>query len=120
MKNRILIIDDEIDVVSVTVARLEASGYKFLIANSAEEALELLKKDKPDLILLDLLLPNMQGDTLCIQLKSDAKFKGIPIILFTASIVRIPQKIKEMGVDDYVMKPFKPEELLFKIKKLIG
>jgi len=120
MAKKILIVDDEPDLLKVTVTRLETSGYEVLQAVSSEGALEVLKKNKPDLILLDLLLPDMQGDTLCKQLKSDKALKDIPIVLFTASIVRVPEKVKEMGADDYILKPFEPEDLLFKIKKFTG
>jgi DNA-binding response OmpR family regulator len=120
MSKKILIVDDEPDILAVTVTRLETSGYEVLMAKDGEEALKLLKKSKPDLILLDLLLPKMQGDELCKKLKSDVKFKHMPIILFTASIIRVPAKVEEMGADDYILKPFEPEELLFKIKKFIG
>jgi len=119
MAKKILIVDDEPDLLNVTVARLEVSGYEVLQAASAEDALEVLKKNKPDLVLLDLLLPNLQGDVLCKQLKSNEELKHIPIILFTASIIRVPAKVKEMGADDYILKPFGTEDLLSKIKKYI-
>lgn len=119
MSKKILLVDDEPDILTVTVTRLEASGYEVLIAKDGEEALELLDKIKPDLILLDLLLPKMQGDELCKKLKSDIKFKHIPIILFTASIIRVPAKVEEIGADDYITKPFESDNLLYKIKKLI-
>lgn len=120
MRKKILIVDDEPDILRLTVIRLEGLGYEILQAIDSESALELLKKKRPDLILLDLLLPQMQGDELCKKLKSDIKFKDIPIILFTASIVRVPDKVKEIGAEDYIMKPFEPEELLYKIKKFIS
>lgn len=84
--------------------------------------MDIIQKAPPDLILLDLLLPKMQGDQLCKKLKSDDKFKNIFIIIFTASVIRLglPEKIKEMGADDCIMKPFEPEELLGKIKRFIG
>lgn len=120
MKKRVMIVDDETDMLTVTITRLESAGYDVLKAVSAEEALKVLEKDIPDLMLLDLLLPKMQGDILCKRLKSDPKFKDMPILLFTASIIRIPDKVKEIGADDYILKPFEPEDLLFKIKKFIG
>ena len=119
MLKKILIVDDEPDILTVTVTRLETSGYEVLMAKDCEEAIELLNKSKPDLILLDLLLPKMQGDELCKKLKSDSKFKHIPIILFTASTIRIPEKTGEMGADDYILKPFEAQALLAKIKALV-
>ena len=120
MPKKILVVDDEPDILALAIIRLETSGYEVLMAKDSEGAFDLLKKDRPDLILLDLLLPKMQGDELCKRLKSDAQFKDIPIVLFTASSVRVPVKVREMGADDYIVKPFEPEELLFKIKKFIG
>ncbi|MDD5595430.1 MAG: response regulator [Candidatus Omnitrophica bacterium] len=122
MAKEILVVDDEPDIRDVGTVRLKHLGYKVVSAVDAEEALVLLEKNIPDLILLDLLLPKMQGDELCKKLKSDDKYKNIPIILFTASSVRtsIPGKVEEMGADDCIMKPFEPQELISKIKKFIG
>lgn len=119
MTKKILIIDDEPDILRLAVLRLEASGYKLSDAPNSEKALVLLNQDIPDLILLDLLLPGMQGEEFCKKIKSDAKFKNIPIILFTANIMSISEITKEVGAQDYITKPFEPEELLYKIKKLI-
>jgi len=122
MAKKILAVDDEPDVMSVSVVRLKHLGYEIIPAVDAEKALAILEKDTPDLILLDLLLPKMQGDELCKKLKSDDKFKHIPVIIFTASAIRpsLPEKIKEMGADDCILKPFEPEELLGKVKRFIG
>lgn len=122
MSKKILIVDDEKDIYTVERIRLENLGYDVAGVSDAESVLDYLQKDRPDLILLDLLLPKMQGDELCKKLKSDEHFKDIPIILFTASTVRtdIARRIKEMGADDCVLKPFEPQELVSKIKKYIG
>ena len=119
MANTILVIDDELDILTLAIARLETSGYNVLKAETAEEGLAILKKKRPDLILLDILLPGMHGDELCRMLKKDSGLKSIPVILFTASIVRVPAKIKEIGADDYIIKPFEPDMLIYKIKRLI-
>ncbi|MDO8489314.1 MAG: response regulator [Candidatus Omnitrophota bacterium] len=118
--NIILLIDDELDLVEVTRMRLEKSGYKVLTAPNAGEALELLQNNLPDLILLDLLLPDIRGEEVCKKLKSDDRLKNIPVILFTASVSDIPKVAKEIGADDYIAKPFDPEVLLRKIKRFIG
>jgi len=120
MAKKILIVDDEEDLLAMMVLRLRSSGYVPLKAASGEEALDILGKNKPDLIILDLLLPNMQGSEVCKKLKLDPKFKDIPIIVFTASITRITEKTEAMGADDYILKPFEPSDLIFKIKKFIG
>lgn len=120
MAKKILVVEDEPDILTLAIVRLKTAGYEVLMARNSEEAIELLGKDMPDLILLDLILPEMQGDEFCKRLKSDARFKHIPVILFTASTIRVPEKVGEMGADDYVIKPFEPENLLYKIKKFIG
>lgn len=119
MAEKILIVDDEPDILELAVIRLESSGYEVLRAKSSEEAVEMLKSAKPDLILLDLLLPGMQGDTLCKKLKSDPRYKKIPVLIFTASTNRVPIKLHDMGAEDYIVKPFEPDDLLFKIRRLI-
>ena|SRR3989338_5663822 len=120
MTNKILLIEDELDLADVTKMRLEKSGYEVVSATSGEEAFAFLQKDIPDLILLDLLLPGMQGEEICKKLKCDNRLKTIPVILFTASASDIAKVAREVGADDYIMKPFEPEELLGKIKKFIG
>jgi CheY-like chemotaxis protein len=122
MGKKILVVDDEPDIMEVATVRLKHVGYEIIEAVDSEKALAILNKVTPDLILLDLLLPKMQGDELCKKLKSDDRFKNIPIILFTASAIRpsLPEAIKEMGADDCIAKPFEPEELLGKVKKFIG
>jgi len=122
MTKKILIVDDEPDILDLSTVRLKKIGYEIIEAIDAEKALAILQNNTPDLILLDLLLPKMQGDELCKKLKSDDKFKHIPIILFTASAIRpsLPEKIKEIGADDCILKPFDPQELLNKVKKFIN
>lgn len=120
MTNKILLIEDELDLAEVTKMRLKKSGYEVIGATSGEEAFMFLQKDIPDLILLDLLLPGMPGEEICKKLKCDDRLKTIPIILFTASSSDIPKVAKEVGADAYIMKPFEPEELLDKIAKCLS
>ena len=119
MTNKILLIDDELDLAEVAKMRLENAGYEVVHVIDAEKAFALLQKDIPDLILLDLLLPGMQGEEVCKKLKCDDRLKTIPVILFTASASDIPKVANEVGADDYIMKPYEPEDLLSKIKKFI-
>jgi CheY-like chemotaxis protein len=122
MAKTILVVDDEPDILDLATVRLKKLGYEIVEAVDAEEAVAFLQNNTPDLILLDLLLPKMQGDELCKKLKSDCKYKNIPVILFTASAIRtgLPEKIKEIGADDCIMKPFEPQELISKVKRFIG
>ena len=120
MTNKILLIEDELDLADLTKMRLEKSGYEVISVLSGEEAFTFLQKEIPNLILLDLLLPGMRGEEICKKLKCDNRLKTIPVILFTASACDIPKVAREVGADDYIMKPFEPEDLLSKIKKFIG
>ena len=122
MTKKILVIDDEPDLMAVVTLRLKHSGYEIIPAVDAEEGLLQIRKDLPDLILLDLFLPKMQGGELCKRLKADEKYKNIPIIVFTASLGRptLSESVKEMGADDCITKPFEAQILLGKVKKLIG
>ena len=120
MSKKILLVDDELDMLKITKLRLEKSGYKIVIATNGEEALGWLQTSIPDLILLDLILPKIQGEEVCLQIKSNNRLKHIPIIVFTAKGEQIAKEAQRFCADDHILKPFKPEELLFKIKKLIG
>ena len=120
MTNKILLVEDELDLAELTKIRLEKWGYEVISALNGEEALTFLQIDIPDLILLDLLLPDMRGEEVCKKLKCDDRLKAIPVILFSASASDIPKVAKEVGADDYVTKPFEPEDLLGKVKKFIG
>jgi len=122
MAKRILVVEDEPDIMYISTVRLNHLGYDTIPAADAEAAIAYLKNDSCDLILLDLLLPGMKGEELCKKLKTDDKFKNIPIIIFTANILcsNLSETIKEIGADDCIMKPFEPQELLGKIKKFIG
>lgn len=120
MGKKILIIEDEADMAQVVDTRMKKSGYEINVVESGEEAFEFLKNSTPDLILLDLLLPQMQGQEVCKKLKNDHKLRQIPVILFTASASDIPKIAKEIGADDYILKPYNPGELLSKVRKLTG
>ena len=118
MGKRILIVEDDPSILSLLVIRLKNTGYEVLAAASSEEALGLVGKSVPDLILLDLLLPDMQGEEFCRRIKSDKKLKEIPVIIMTAHTARIEETVGKIRADDYVTKPFEPAELLAKIEKL--
>ncbi|MFH0828223.1 MAG: response regulator [Candidatus Omnitrophota bacterium] len=120
IKKKILLVDDEPDIVSVTVMRLEASGYEVITAEDGSSGYELAKSEKPDLIILDLMLPLMDGYQVCRLLKFDAQYKDIPIIMLTA---KSQQEDKEWGekagADLYMTKPYEAKELLEKIRQLM-
>ncbi|MEW6101251.1 MAG: response regulator [Candidatus Omnitrophota bacterium] len=121
MPKKILIVDDETQLVELIKMRLEANGYEVISASDGEEGLMRSHTDKPDLIILDLMLPKIDGYKVCRMLKFDAKYKHIPIILFTARAQHdVAEMSKEVGADAYIAKPFDPPALLEKIKELIG
>ena len=121
MAKKILAVDDEPDILKVVIFRLKKIGYEVITAIDGKEALDLAERERPDLILLDLRLPIINGYEVCQKIKADEKLKKIPVILLTASTSsEFAEKMKEYQADDYLVKPFEPEELLTKIKKFIG
>ena|SRR3989338_2646321 len=119
-KKKILVVDDERDMVEIMTFRLKSAGYDVLSAYDGQEALEKARRDKPDLIILDLMLPKIDGYKVCGMLKFDARFKKIPIILFTARAQEVDKKTGEdMGADAYITKPFEPAAFLAKIEELL-
>lgn len=121
MAKKILVIEDEKELVEMVQLRLEANGYDIIIAHDGQEGLNKAKKEKPDLIILDLMLPKIDGYKVCRMLKFDEKYKKIPIILFTARAQESDKKMgEEVGADAYITKPFEPKVLLAKISELLG
>lgn len=120
MGKKLLLVDDEKDLVDAVVLRLEANGYEVSVAYDGQEGLDKAIKEKPDLIILDLMLPKIDGYKVCTLLKTDTKYNNIPIIMFTARAQESDiKKGKELGADAYIIKPFDSQVLLDKIKALI-
>ena len=121
MGKQILIVDDEPDMVDMLKIRLEAAGYSTIAAGDGQEALRLAREGKPDLIILDLMLPKLDGYKVCRLLKFDKKYKHIPIIMFTARAQDSDIKLgKDIGADAYVTKPFDAQVLMGKVRQLLG
>ncbi|MDP8229657.1 MAG: response regulator [Candidatus Gorgyraea atricola] len=119
-KKTILIVDDEDDLRSMLKFRLEAVNYEVSEAIDGQEGLNKARTENPDLIVLDLMLPRMDGYKVCRMLKFDEKHKHIPIIMFTARATDKDKKVgEEMGADAYITKPFEPKVLVDKIKELL-
>ena len=120
-KKRILLVEDEEDMVYAVTIQLEAAGFEVLAADNGQDGLKKAKKEKPDLIILDLMLPKMDGYKVCGLLKADTRYNKIPIILFTARAQESDKKLgEEVGADAYITKPFDHRVLLGKIKELLG
>lgn len=110
-------VDDEEPIQELLRFNLEKEGYLVSLAKDGQEALKHVANDKPDLIVLDLMLPGMDGLEVCRKLRSNPKFQQIPIIMLTAKGEEIDKVLGlELGADDYMTKPFSPRELLARIK----
>ncbi|MCP4650835.1 MAG: response regulator [PVC group bacterium] len=117
MKKKILIVDDEADLVKVVKMRLKVSGYEPLTATSGAEGLEVAKKETPDLILLDVSMPEMDGYQTLEKIKADSQLADIPVIMFTAhSQADDIANAAQLGAVDYIVKPFNHLTLLEKVR----
>lgn len=120
-KKRILVVDDEVQLVSMVKLGLERNDYEVITAYDGEEALRKARKEVPDLIVLDLMLPKVDGFMICSLLKKDIRSAAIPIVIFSARSSQEDIELgKKVGADAYIVKPFEPLVLLDKIKELIG
>jgi CheY-like chemotaxis protein len=119
-RKRVLIVEDQAAIIRMLRMRLEANNYEVIAAADGQEGLEKAHKESPDLIILDIMLPKMNGYKVCQLLKADPKYNAIPIIISSG---RTPQEIRkvgqEVGADAYVSKPFEAEALLSKMKELL-
>jgi two-component system, OmpR family, alkaline phosphatase synthesis response regulator PhoP len=116
-KINILVVDDDPDILELISYHLIKTGYQLSAAESAEEAEELIKKTKPHLIILDLMLPGKDGSELCRELKNTEEYAATPIIMLTAKTQETDIiNGLELGADDYITKPFSPKVLLARVK----
>ena len=120
-KGRILVVDDEIYIVHILDFSLGMEGYEVITALDGEQALEKARTEKPDLIVLDIMMPKLDGYETCKMLKAEAATKDIPVILLSAKGRNVDQKIGfEVGADDYITKPFSPRKLVERINAILG
>lgn len=115
--DKILVVDDEKHILELIRFNLEKEGFKVLTAEDGAEALNLVRMEQPDLIVLDIMLPGMDGFEVCEMLSQDPSTRDIPIIMLSARAAE-PDKVRglEKGADDYVTKPFSPRELVARVK----
>jgi len=120
-KAKVLIVDDEPFNVDVLEQELEDSGYEIITASNGQEALDKIKSQQPDLILLDLMMPVLDGFAVLLEIKADAFLRDIPVIIVSAEhdSKSVVKGIKQ-GADDYITKPIDPEHLKSKLKDLLG
>ena len=120
MKQKILVVDDEPDAVELIEFNLIGAGFEVITAEDGTEAVKKARRSLPDLILLDLMLPEVDGLEVCKILRRDPATSGIPIIMLTAKAAEIDRVLGlELGADDYVTKPFSPRELVLRVKNLL-
>jgi DNA-binding response OmpR family regulator len=120
MGSKILIVDDEAVLLETLAYHLEQAGYQVVTAADGASALEAVHREKPDLIILDLMLPVIDGLEVCRQLRRDNSTSGILILMLTAKSEEIDKVVGlEVGADDYVTKPFSRHELLARVKALL-
>jgi two-component system phosphate regulon response regulator PhoB len=117
---RILVVEDEADIRQILAYNLGQSGHEVLLAERGGHALAMVRESRPDLVLLDLMLPDISGLDVCRSLKSDANLHSIPVIMLTARSEEIDRVVGfELGADDYVVKPFSVRELILRIQAVM-
>jgi phosphate regulon transcriptional regulator PhoB len=120
MAATVLVVDDEKDLVELVKYHLEKEGLKCLEARDGETALQLAKERTPDLVVLDLMLPGLDGLEICRKLRKDPKTSSMAIIMLTAKAEEVDRIVGlEMGADDYMVKPFSPRELVARVKAVL-
>jgi len=121
---KILLVDDDADFVEAIKLILESKSYDVTVANDGEEGLKKVQTEQPNLIILDVMMPEMDGYEVCAKLKSDPRFKDIPVLLLTAvgEAISTTKYTKEMGMkieaDDYIPKPVELNELVERVENL--
>ena len=121
MKKKVLIVDDDPIIIEVLSVRLKMTGFEVLSAANGKEGLEKANREHPDLIILDVIMPEMNGFETCRHLKEDPKTKDIPVIMLTSlSKEKDLEKGLEKGADCFITKPFNSADLMFEIKTAMG
>ena len=120
MGNRILVVDDEPDILELTRFALSQEGFDVETATTGDEALAQLRRTRPDLVVLDLMLPDRPGTEVCRTMRGNPELADIPVIMLTARTDEVDRIVGfELGADDYVTKPFSPRELCLRVKAIL-
>jgi len=118
---KILIADDHPELVELLRVTLERKDYEIVYASDGKETLKKARVEKPDLVLLDIVMPKMDGFEVCRQLRKDPQTKEIPIVMLTAKGQKVDkERGREVGANEYITKPFSPSALLVKIKEILA
>jgi two-component system phosphate regulon response regulator PhoB len=116
----VLLVDDERDLLSLVDFNLRAAGFETQLATTGEQALAHLRRHVPDLVLLDIMLPDVSGTEICRQIKSDPRTRHVPVVMLTAKGEEVDRVVGfELGADDYVTKPFSVRELVLRLKAVV-
>lgn len=119
-RGKILVVDDEEYIQHILNFSFGAEGYEVITAADGEEAIKIAKTQKPDIIVLDIMMPKMDGYEACKKLKADPQTRGIPVILLTAKGREVDRKLgSQVGADDYVVKPFSPGRLIERVEGIM-
>jgi two-component system phosphate regulon response regulator PhoB len=120
VRQRILVVDDEKDIVRVLEFALKQAGFDVVTAGDAAQALTRVRETQPDLVILDLMLPDLSGTEVCRQLKSTARTASLPVIMLTARGDEVDRVVGfELGADDYITKPFSVREVVLRVKAIL-
>jgi two-component system, OmpR family, phosphate regulon response regulator PhoB len=120
MGQRILVVDDEPDLLELVRVNLSQAGFEVDTAETGRQALERVRRAAPDLLILDLMLPDLSGTEVCRHLRQDSSLAEIPIIMLTARADEVDRVVGlEVGADDYVTKPFSPRELTLRVRAVL-
>jgi phosphate regulon transcriptional regulator PhoB len=120
VRQRIVIIEDEADIVEMVRYNFNKEGFEIESYGRGKDGLEALRRNPPDLLLLDIMLPDEDGLTICRQLRADSRLKSLPVVFLTARGEEVDRIVGlEIGADDYVVKPFSPRELVARVKAVL-
>ncbi len=120
MAQRILVVDDEPDLLELVRVTLDGAGFRVETAESGSEALECVRRSPPDLVVLDLMLPDLSGTEVCRKIRAVPELAATPIIMLTAKADEVDRVVGfEVGADDYVTKPFSPRELTLRVRAVL-
>jgi len=120
MKPKILVVDDELDALEVLGFKLREAGFSPIFASDGLKALAAIRAERPDLVVLDLMLPELDGLEVCKLMRRDPALASIPVLMLTAKAAEMDRVVGlELGADDYVTKPYSPRELVLRIRKLL-
>jgi two-component system phosphate regulon response regulator PhoB len=120
MPDRILVVDDEPDLLELVRVNLCQAGYEVEVVESGEAALDVLRRNPPDLLVLDLMLPDVPGTEICRRVRANPDLQHLPVLMLTAKADEVDRVVGlELGADDYVVKPFSPRELTLRVRAVL-